>query len=390
VISLRTLAIAVLGSCSIALSMPALAEVEGADSETSTGSATGNPAVNADPAAEDGDAAGQESKEETQEGTEPEEEVLSEMERRHRARLHRKLDRASDFAPAGVMLDHTHEKGDWTFSYRYMRLAKEDLLDGSSRANPLSLAGFQTLPTSQTENRHFFGVMYAPRDRFTFAIMLPYIQRDLQVVNSGIPLEVETTGIGDTQLIFLIPFIQKGDERSHLKLGVSAPTGSIQEEQPNGQRLPYTMQLGSGSWEILWGITYTGQYKWLSWGSQFESLYRLNDNYIGYRLGTTYDASLWVTGGLGDWLSASVRIAWHKVNNIHDVDPSLDKTLSPLNDNMKQGATRLEIGPGLNFLLPFAGGQRLAVEAGFPFWQTVDGPQLGTELTVTASWQWIF
>ena len=51
---------------------------------------------------------------------------------------------------------------------------------------------------------------------------------------------------------------------------------------------------------------------------------------------------------------------------------------------------QLEIGPGVNILMPFFGGQRLALEAGFPFYQSVDGPQLGTQVTFTASWQWLF
>lgn len=314
----------------------------------------------------------------------------SEMERRRKLRLHRVLNKAQDFAPAGVVLDHTHEKGDWTFSYRYVRTSGDGLLDGDSAPNPLSLVRYQTLPLKQVDSSHDLGVMYAPHDRFTFALRLPYIERKLDVITNGRKVPLVTRGIGDTQLLFLVPFIQNRNERTHVRLGLSFPTGSIQEEAPNGQRLPYALQLGSGSWEILWGITYTGQYEWISWGSQFESLYRINDNYIGYRLGTTYDASIWLTGGLGDWVSASMRMAWRKVGNIHSEDLTLDKALSPLNDNMMQGGTTLEFAPGVNILMPFFGGQRLAFEAGFPFYQNLDGPQLETDVTFTASWQWLF
>jgi len=76
--------------------------------------------------------------------------------------------------------------------------------------------------------------------------------------------------------------------------------------------------------------------------------------------------------------------------NIHNVDPTLDKTLTPLNDNMKQGGTTLQVGPGLNVLLPFAGGQRLAVELVFPVYENLDGPQLASDMTIIAGWQWLF
>ncbi|MCS5637807.1 MAG: hypothetical protein NZ990_14905, partial [Myxococcota bacterium] len=55
-------------------------------------------------------------------------------------RLHRELDRASDFAPAGVLLDHTHERGDWTFLYRYQRDDADQLMQGE---NTLSVAQYQ-------------------------------------------------------------------------------------------------------------------------------------------------------------------------------------------------------------------------------------------------------
>jgi hypothetical protein len=75
---------------------------------------------------------------------------------------------------------------------------------------------------------------------------------------------------------------------------------------------------------------------------------------------------------------------------VKGADPTLDKTLSPLNDNKRVGGTTLELGPGVNVLLPIWGGQRLSVEALFPIYEDLDGPQLGRDMTITAGWQWIF
>ena len=45
--------------------------------------------------------------------------------------LNRPIERAFQFAPAGVFLDYTHEKGEWTFLYRYERYSFDGLMSGS-------------------------------------------------------------------------------------------------------------------------------------------------------------------------------------------------------------------------------------------------------------------
>ena len=315
-----------------------------------------------------------------------------------RFRLHRELDRASDFAPVGVLLDHTHARGDWTFLYRFTRIEKRHLLVGDFPVTPSQVAAKYTdVPLAWTQDTHTLGAMYAPRDRFTFALLLPVVNNRLEESAGGAFRTTETTGIGDAKLIFLIPFVQKGQEKTQFNFGVSFPTGSIQQTDATGQRLPYVMQLGSGSWDAIWGITYTGVHESLSWGGQFEGQYRISTNSVGYRLGTVYHASAWVAGGFGRWLSASGRFAWTRRGNVRGADPTLLKAdpvsgmpTSPLNDNKLQGGTTLQVGPGVNVLLPIFGGQRFSVEALFPIYEDLDGPQLASDVTISAGWQWIF
>ncbi len=308
-----------------------------------------------------------------------------------RLRLSRPLETAADFAPAGVTLDHTHAKGNWTFSYRYSRASYSDLLEGTRAVDVGdALADYVSVPTDEVINEHLFGVMYAPRNRFTFALMLPYVTKEIDYTDGVSASRWETRGIGDAQLLFLIPFVQKGEQQTHVRVGMSFPTGSIFETDATGARLPYSMQLGSGTWDIQWALTYTGKHDRISWGSQFEGLYRIGMNEVGYRLGTDYEASAWMTGGIWDWVSVSGRFLWTHLGNIRGEDSTLDKTVNPLNDNKKRGATRLAIGPGINILLPFLGGQRISLEVIIPVYQNLDGPQLEENLTFTGGWQWVF
>ena len=306
--------------------------------------------------------------------------------------LHREFDEASDFAPIGVLLDRTHQKGDWTFLYRYRQVSRQGLQEGDQPVSDQQVAArYAEVPVSFTGRTHTLGALYAPLERLTLGLFLPIEQRNLQVLDGGALEETETIGIGDAKVVFLIPFIQNGLQKTQLNFGFSFPTGSIQQKNSmTGLRDPYILQLGSGSWDAVWGITYSGSYRNLSWGGQFEGLYRINDNAVGYRLGTVYQASAWFAGGFGRWFSASGRFAWTKRGNLSGADPELNRALSPLNDPYMQGGTTLEVGPGLNILLPILGGQRFSVEALFPVYQYLDGPQLAYDYSISVGWQWIF
>ncbi len=311
-----------------------------------------------------------------------------------RSSLNRPIERAFQFAPAGVFLDYTHEKGEWTFLYRYERYSFDGLMAGSESVSNAQVASqYDLVPLSHTQQIHTFGVMYAPRDRFTLAFLLPYVDQSLTQINqlTGNPYQEQSTdGIGDARLVLMLPFIRNGDQQSQFNVELSFPTGSIRATDREGLRLPYLMQRGTGTWDVHYGITYVGQYEAISWGGQVGGTYRLNENSLDYRLGAVYQASAWLSGELASWLSVSGRFAWQRTGNIHGEDPELDKSLSPLNNNMKQAGTLIQAGPGMNVLLPIFGGQRLSVEVLFPLYQDLDGPQLRSDLTLTAGWQWIF
>jgi len=303
-------------------------------------------------------------------------------------------ERASDFGPAGISLDHSLRRQDWTFAYHYQRVSYDGLRDGQQKLTTADASappyGYSVIPVSQVNEQHTFSVMYAPRNRLNFMLTLPFVQKVLEVDDEGMRQTHRSSGIGDAKLMFLVPFIRKGDEKTHLNFGMSFPTGSIEQTDSMGQRLPYAMQLGSGTWDALWGLTYTGRHRAFAWGGQFDGLYRLATNSIGYRLGTVYKASAWASASWTEYASASVRLGWTRTGNAHNVDPELDKSVNPMNDNMRQSGTVLDIGPGVNLMLPFFGRQLLAFEVTWPIFEDLDGPQLAKEITFSAGWQWVF
>ena len=95
-------------------------------------------------------------------------------------------------APIGVMADHTHMKGHWMLSARYMYMAMDDLADGTSKlsssqvTSPTGGYGYLVAPTRMTTQMLMLGAMYAPIEKLTLMLMLPYVWKDMQHVCNGV------------------------------------------------------------------------------------------------------------------------------------------------------------------------------------------------------------
>ena len=182
----------------------------------------------------------------------------------------------------------------------------------------------------------------------------------------------------------------------HLNAGISMPTGSVNErgDTPAGadQKLPYPMQLGSGTWDLLPGVTYLGQTEDWSWGFQPMGTLRLATNSEGYRLGRRIDMSLWGARRFSDWLSTSLRLGSSIWFNAFGSDPELNPAMVPTADPNRRGGERLDLLFGFNTYVPrgLFRSVRFAVEGGFPIYQSLDGPQLQTDYMVTAGLQYTF
>ena len=270
------------------------------------------------------------------------------------------------------MGDHTHHKGGWMVSYRYMMMHMEGIGGGD-------VSGYMMRPESMDVQMHMVGAMYAPTDRLTFAMMVPYLIKDMDMVvgPASMPRSSHTEGIGDFRMAGIYDLWSSSAQQVLLNLAVSFPTGSIDEENAAGNRLGYPMQLGSGSYGLIPGITYTGLASGWGWGAQAKASVPLNENKYDYRLGNRYDLQVW---GLRDMCSSSalsLRLnGWHR-DNIHGADPSLNPAMSPGNDPDLKAATRLDLLAGIDYRPSGKlDGVRLAFEGGVPLYQDLDGPQL--------------
>lgn len=300
-------------------------------------------------------------------------------------------------APIGVMGEHMHPAGGFMLSYRYMFMNMDGSRDGDSRVGDGEvLRRYPVTPTAMDTQMHMFGAMYAPIDQVTLMAMLPLVQKDMDhITRAGGKFDVSTFGVGDFKLSAMVRLWENETHHFHLNAGMSFPTGSTTEKDdtPMGNvRLPYPMQLGSGTYDILPGVTYTGQTDAWSWGAQASGVIRTGRNDEGYRWGHGYELSAWGAKPWTEWVSTSLRLKWKDVGNISGSDSRFNPRLVPTADPDLRAFGRLDVGVGLNFLIPGGPlkGNRFAVEGLFPVYQHVDGPQLEQDWMVTAGWQYAF
>lgn len=301
-------------------------------------------------------------------------------------------------APIGVMRDHVHEKGKFMTSYRFGFMAMIENRDGSSSVSDASvLQDFMVAPTDMTMRMHMLSLMYGVSDDVTISAMGGFVETDMDHQRRNLTtFETEAQDWGDTSINALYQVYNDGQHRVQLNAGVSIPTGSMNRSNPAGTRLPYAMQIGSGTYDFLPGISYSGQSgdgEW-GWGGQVNATLRLGDNNYDYALGDRVQATAWGVRKLTKMVGVSARLNYESWGDIDGSDPAFGSApfMARTMDSNRYGGERLEGLVGTDLALPewFMGGQRFALEAGMPLYENLDGPRLGEEFRVTFGLQHAF
>ena len=302
--------------------------------------------------------------------------------------------RPDGHAPISVMGDHMHQMGEWMVSYRYMSMEMEGLLKGSDSVSPTMMAtGFMAnmLPSEMTMDMHMFGTMYAISNKWTLMGMLNYLDNEMSMPMG----KMDSSGVGDVKIAGLYDLAQwDSGRRMHLNLGVSLPTGSIDEKDAMSRLLGYGMQLGSGTYDFHPAITYLAQTDNYSYGAQLGGILRIGENDQDYTLGNKFGAALWGARKITDSLSASAKLDYSTQSEIDGSDTRLDARnmmmASPSFQTASQGRDMTTFGLGLNYYFQNGGlsGHRLAAEWETPIDQKVNGVQLELDSVWTLGWQY--
>ena len=331
---------------------------------------------------------------------------------------------ATDHAPIGVMADHRHKKGELMISYRYMNMDMDGSRVGTDSITPEETAAqianpffgqagqpptLRVVPTNMTMEMHMAGAMYGLTDRVTLMAMGSYVTKSMDHVTfqGGMGTTVlgnfttESSGIGDTTVGAIIGLDNghKAHRQINLGLGVSLPTGSItQTDQiltPTGAtpspRLPYPMQLGSGTFDFKPSLTARDRFGKWSIGGQASANIRLERNSADYALGDIYEATSWVAYEPQPWVSFSGRLKAKTQGDIRGQDALIVAPVQTA-DPENQGGDTVELLGGVNLAgsKGWMKGHRLALEFGVPLYRNLNGPQLEMDYMFTLGWQKAF
>lgn len=331
-----------------------------------------------------------------------------------------KVTYASDHAPIGVMADHRHKKGEWMLSYRYMYMDMAGNRDGTDSISPDEIAAtvpnpnappatLRVVPTDMPMQMHMVGGMYGLTDKVTLMAMTNFLANEMDhttymgMMGTNVLGEftTESEGLGDTSIGIIYGLDNGSNEHSQINLGLSLsiPTGSITEtaavltpmNTTPTLRMPYAMQLGSGTYDLKPSFTLRDRKGNWSYGAQAAATIRLDENDEGYRLGDVGEVTGWIAYEPQPWISLSGRLKGRTSSQIYGSDEAIAapvQTADP--DNYGGSTVEALFGVNLAGSDSWTKGHRIAAEIGLPVYRDLNGPQLETDITFTLGWQKAF
>ncbi len=243
-------------------------------------------------------------------------------------------------------------------------------------------------------------VNFAVNEQFALVALAPLIRKqtvletfDAPGLNSLGTNTVTSDGLGDIKFGSVFRAYNSAKHNVVLDLVLSAPTGSITEEDNNltpmntmvKSRLAYGMQLGSGTWDSLLGVAYWGKENQWGWGAQYLATIPLqSENSEGWRYGDKHEATAWMSYEWNPDLVTSVRLRGESQGEIQGIDPEIyGPGLGANPDNY--GGKRVEVGIGVNWMPALA--NNLSLELLMPVNQDRNGVQAEHDLSMMISWR---
>lgn len=274
--------------------------------------------------------------------------------------------------------------------YKYSLAYSDRHMDGN-RVVPLSeiLEDYNMAGQDMAMHMHMLEVMYATSDRLTLMLMGDLMFHNMNHAHApgfGEDHSHNTSGLGDLRLSGLYKIYDKKNQRMHTELGFTIPTGNINFFEG------YNMMLGSGTVDLISGLTWLAQRERTSFGAQVSGQFSFYENKNNYRLGERVNATAWTAYVMSEWFSPLIRLDFNHRGNISGQDPNLDPSVDPARDPNLQGGQRLDAGLGLNFYVRQGSlrGTRFAFEGLLPLYQNLDGPQMATGFTGVFGVQYAF
>jgi hypothetical protein len=217
---------------------------------------------------------------------------------------------------------------------------------------------------------------------------------------------IESSGIGDISLSVSRPVWRREGKQLLANAGLSLPVGSIDEVGPTPRvpgtdtQLPFTMPIGSGTFDLTPSLTYAAGHNHWNWGSQLRGTFRIGENDRDYTLGNRLGLSAWVKRTSSSWVSPSLRFVLQSWGRIDGEDDELKvgepgapfRFPAAVTDPDKFGGEKLTVVFAATLRDPRGLLERHSIELewGLPTYQSLNGPQPKEQWRFAAGWHWSF
>ncbi|MEX0363422.1 MAG: nitrous oxide reductase accessory protein NosL [Allomuricauda sp.] len=301
------------------------------------------------------------------------------------------------YAPSGVMGDHLHPKGGVMISLRSMYMSMEGNRMGSNKIQDSNIyQNFMVAPQQMSMEMFMLGLMYAPSDKVTLMLMQNMVSKDMDLtaqmtMGNGMAMQndfsTSSSGLGDLKLGMLYGVFSKGKNSLHLNTRINIPIGTVDNRDATPMmpdaKLPYAMQLGTGTLDLTLGATFKQKYSNFAWGVQQLNTFSTGRNSEGYRFGNIHELHSWMGYNISNIIGFNLRLSGSTQATISGMDTDLNPMMVPTANPANYGGELLSAGLGTNILV--ANGKLvLGVELNAPLYQNYNGIFMNTDYTINA------
>ncbi len=310
---------------------------------------------------------------------------------------------------SNVLNGQQTQAGMWMFSYSYMNSFMQNNYTGTTKVSDQTIfEKYLMSPVNMRMDMHMLTGMYGFSNKLSLMVMVDYIYMNMEMkmlaggMNMGMgpssmTMKSTSHGFGDTKISGLYKLYSTNGHSLSADVGFSLPTGSINKTEKvdishYGEKEVYMMQMGSGTFDCLPGISYIYQQTKYSLGAEATALIHPYFNRLGYKLGNEYSVNAWTTY---EWLkntTVTLRLNYTASGKIQGYDPDISAITEPAADPQNYGGSFLKgyLGLAYYFTEGSLKNTKISTEFGLPVYQYFNGIQTASVYNAMISWTLMF
>ncbi|NSW73186.1 hypothetical protein CL660_000050 [bacterium] len=295
-----------------------------------------------------------------------------------------------------------HKNNHIMLSYKYMYMKMDGYLKGSSDASYSDArtkpngSNYMTVPLEMSMNMHMLSGMYTLSNDITIMLMGSYFDKEMEMKkhSSGKKKKMKSNGWGDTKFNFLKKIYNKNKSKININLGISLPTGSIEKKDTmfsgSKETLGYGMQLGSGTYDLLYGLTYNKFQDNYSYGVSISSVKRIGENSKDYSLGDIYQSNLFIAKPINNETFINLESEFKFQEKIDGSHKDILSVMSFAQDKESSGYKRIDLSFGVTHKFKNFNNLKMALKFKKPIYNDVNAVQLETENLIIIGLQYSY